>query len=301
MGNRMRKKGIGNRISDGVALLLAGISAFGSVACSREKQETLSDDPIVGEETLHQALPTDGSLPTEHTGTENLAYMSYRLKDCRAYSVELQGVVSAAIVKQTVESYKHYKDGVMIMADISKSPMVKTATQFCFVGEAVLRRSAKSSDASDWNGAATEWSADEPEKLSAESYKTRYGLPGTEFSVYVLNEETVLSCSEVSYSETEGTYVQTFELSPAEDGAVYYYRRKMKETGGLDEYPVFEYVRITYTFDGNWRVLSSVFEEKYTAKMFIKATCVARYESVYRYDADLVDVSDYENYYARYI
>ena len=273
---------------------VATTSVVSVVSCGKKSNPL--DTDWAGKTVCYE-LPTDGSTPDQHTGIENIGYMVYRLQNQPSYYSEMHGSVST-MIEQTVETYKQYNDGVMIASDISISSMVKTAQQTCFVGDYVLWRGA-ATGAADWDGLNTKWETNDPTKITVEDYKANYGLPGTDFSVYILNEDTVLSASDVTVN-ADGTFTQTFELNPETDAAPYYYRQKMLTTGGLDEWPVFSSIRVTYTFDSTWQILSSVIDESYSAKMIVSVGCNAHYVTTYEYETPKAESSDYEDYYSNY-
>ncbi len=247
--------------------------------------------------TVCYALPTDGSTPKDHTAVENLGYMAYRLKNQTSYYSEMHGVVDT-MVNQTVDTYKQYDDGVLITSEISVSSLVKTAKQMCFVGDHVLWREA-ATGASEWDGMNTSWSTEEPTHITSSDFIANYGLPATEFSVYVLNEETVLRADEV-VDNGDGTYTQTYYLNPEGDKAPYYYRQQMLKTGGLDEWPSYNSITVSYTFDSTWQVLSSTIEEDYRAKMVVSVGCSTSYTTTYEYNTDKAKSDAYETYYGKY-
>ena len=65
--------------------------------------------------------------------------------------------------------------------------------------------------------------------VTTTDFKNRYGMPATEFSVYILNEDTIEESGDV-VNNGDGTYSQTFRLSTDGEKAVYYYRQQMRET-----------------------------------------------------------------------
>jgi hypothetical protein len=72
--------------------------------------------------------------------------------------------------------------------------------------------------------------------------------------------------------------------------------------GGLSDYPTFNSIQITYTFDRNWRVLSSVTEEEYSVDMGVlhSDSCTAVTTETYSYDRGKVDISAYTDFFSRY-
>jgi hypothetical protein len=247
--------------------------------------------------TVCYELPTDGSSPEEHSGVENIGYMAYRLKNQTNYYSLMEGTVDT-IINQSVTTHKQYHDGIMIATDISISSLIKTAKQLCYVGDSVLWREA-AKGAGEWDGLNTEWKTGEPMHVTTTDFKNRYGMPATEFSVYILNEDTIEESGDV-VNNGDGTYSQTFRLSTDGEKAVYYYRQQMRETGGLDEWPEYESITVTYTFDSTWQILQSHMQESYKAKMVMSVGCTAEYVTTYEYNTDKAITDDYETFYSSY-
>lgn len=248
--------------------------------------------------TVSYELPNDGSTPDMHSALENIGYMNTRLMGQPNYYTEMHGLVDT-MIKQEVSTYKQYDDSVLIQTDITTSSMVNSARQFCYVGDRVIWRDAAGGP-STYNGIDTEWKSGEPYgNMMISDYKAKNGLPGTSFSVYVINEETLLDADPVVVNG-DGTYTQTFYLDPATDKAPAYYVNQMMFTGGLTALPTFEQITVTYTFDSTWQVLQSVIDEKYTATMGVSVGCTASYTTDYEYGTEKAVSDDYETYYKNY-
>lgn len=278
-----------------VVFVMLGATAVGMFTSTDEK-------PVLEEKegwgTVSYEIPTDGSTPLSHSGLENIGYMARRLKEQPAWYSEMHGNVNT-VIQQQVSTYKQYSDGVLISTDISNSSMINTAKQLCFVGDSVLWREA-ATGASEWDGVNTEWKTDEPTKVSVEDFKVNYGLPGTEFSVYILNEDTVTSWGEV-IDNGDGTYSQSFVLNHETDKAPFYYRQQMLKTGGLSAWPEFSEINVTYTFDSSWQILKSEIFEAYGVTMGpINTTCTAAYTTVYEYGTERCASSAYNDYFCNY-
>lgn len=258
----------------------------------------------MGYETVCYELPTDGSSPEEHTGVENIGYMNWRLKHQTYWYSEMHGGVDT-IDKQSVTTYKQYYDGVLIATDIATSNLVNSAIQFCALDDVVLKRYSAGGP-STYNGIDTVWDDGKPEGYTIPEYKEAMGFPPTEFSVFVINDKTVLDCTAVT-ENSDGTYTQTFYLNmdaePSENDAGYYYKQQMIEKGGLHGDPVFtEAVTITYNFDSDWQVLSSETREVYKANKGFVANCSGYSRTDYTYgDKELSYNPVYENYFKEYV
>ena len=262
----------------------------------------------LGFETVCYELPDDRD-PTAHTGIENIGYMNWRLQHQNHWYSEAHVFVDNSTDDQNVSTYKQYYEGVLISTDISKSNLVNKAVQYCQVrgGDVVLFRNSKGGR-STFNAINTPWSTDKPDGHTISEYKVKKGLPPLEFSVYILNENTVKDCYDV-IDNGDGTYTQTFVLNyasePAENDATYWYKTEMayKAGGMMKEDPQFSEVSITYTFDSTWQVLSSKTKEVYKTITGIGAiSCTAEGTTEYTYgDEELSYNSEYENYYKNYL
>ncbi len=261
-------------------------------------QDTAPNVVDEGFVTVAYDLPTDGSTPDVHTALENIGYMNTRLMGQDNYYNEMHGLVDT-MIKQEVSTYKQFSDDVLIQTDITTSSMVNSARQFCYVGDRVLWRDAAGGP-STYNGVDTVWKDGEPYgNTLIEDFKKRNGLPGTSFSVYVINEETLLGADPVVVN-ADGTYTQTYYLDPATDKAPAYYVNQMMFTGGLTALPSFEQITVTYTFDSTWQVLQSVISETYTATMGVSVGCTASYTTNYEYDTEKALSDAYDTYFKDY-
>ena len=188
-------------------------------------------------------------------------------------SSEVSANALGVTVNQYVEGGKNYKDGVLIASTFSRGEGLgapsPVAMQKFFGADKAVIRSAVSSDPADWAGSETEWNAGEPsEILSREQYSSRYGLWGTEFSDYVMQEDTILSFEEIVREGEE--YVLSFSLDPVE--STHYYGNQMITMGGLSACPAFEYVNVTLRYTEDWSITEMRISEKYTSsKGIIKA------------------------------
>ena len=251
-----------------------------------------------GFSTLLLAPPTDGSTPDMYSALENIGFMNGRFRAQETWYSEMSGSVNT-MLKQQVNTWKQYADGVLIQTDITTSSLINSAQQYCWVGDRVLWREAAGGP-STYDGIDTPWSKGEPYgNMTVDDFTRTRGLPGTEFSVYVINEETLLDATPVERGE-DGTYTQTYMLDPASDKAPAYYINQMMVKGGLSAMPEFEYITVTYTFDESWQVLSSEIEEAYTATKGLDAKCTAVYHTQYEYGTERACSDAYETYYKDY-
>lgn len=282
-----------------LGILCTGCLAGGLTACSTKGPTGTPDDAT----TIRLALPNDGSAPTAHTGLENIGYIAYALDKKDYYHVYANCSSKAMGYTQITQSWKDYKDNIMICSDITYSSLAKAGTQACFVNNEVYMR------ASDTPGKSTisttaKWKTSKPTYYTRDEYLTTYGEFSTELCTYIINAETIKSCGEVVVND-DGTYSQSFSLNSK---AASYYQYGMKTRGDLKGFPEFNSIEITFTFDGNWTVLSSYCVEKATiapsALGGIPADSTSKITTTYSYGADEFDsvhYDYYESYFKQYI
>ena len=197
-----------------------------------------TDGPNVVDEgfvTVAYELPTDASTPDMHSALENIGYMNTRLMGQENYYTEMHGNVNT-MIQQQVSTYNQYDDSVLIQTDITTSSMVNSARQFCYVGDRVIWRDAAGGP-STYDGVNTAWKDGDPYgNMLVEDFQKANGLPGTAFSAYIINEETLLGADPVVVNE-DGPYSQTYYLHPATDKAPPYSRNQMPFTGRLTDCP----------------------------------------------------------------
>lgn len=262
----------------------------------------------LGFETVCYELPDDND-PTAHTGIENIGYMNWRLQHQTMWYSEAHVFVDNSTDDQNVSTYKQYHNGVLISTDISKSNLVNKAAQYCQVrgGNVVLFRNAAGGK-SKYNGINTPWTTGKPDGHTIAEYKVKKGLPPLEFSVYILNENTVKEYSDV-IDNGNGTYSQTFilnyESEPAENDATYWYKTEMvyKANGMMKADPQFSEVKVTYTFDDTWQILSTNIREVYKTITGVGGVnCVAEGTTEYTYGNEELSYNpEYEKFYRNYM
>ena len=261
-------------------------------------------DPPSSSLSISRTPPEDGSAPEDYEGIDNIAYIIGRLAQQRYYHTEGETNVTASVLfvkaGQTVYSSKDYKDGILLTSAVSISNNAfapsKAIQRFFGDGKAVVREAA--SPSSEWAGSDVEWKTGEPKEiLDKAQYEERYGLWASEFSDYVINEETVLDITPLEKTEN-GNY--TFTATLDNEDSTYYYKHSMVTMGDLDGYPVFSSVKLTFTFGADWTIYSLGINEEYTSVKGVEAACVGSAVINYTYEEEAVDVSDYEEYFAAY-
>ncbi len=283
---------------------VAALSLSAMAGCSSEpaKKYVLPDSMSIILE------PPASGTPEDYTALQNVGFVVGKLASRDYYHVESRSEITAKApvvgdVKQKVEGSKDFSNGILISETINMggTGVEPKAMQKYFGENEVLIRGAASSDSSDWNGLSTEWSTDTPkETLSYEQYEERYGLCASEFSDFIINEDTFESAEDLQ--KVDGNYVLTVTLDT--ETAPAYYVRQMMTMGDLDEEPVFSKIALTICFTEDWTILSLKTDEVYTSvkKIIIPITanCSGGSTITYSYDRADVDISAYESYFKQY-
>ena len=287
-----------------IAVLAAAGLTFGAFGVSACAKKAVVEEITGNTEITKTPAPTDGSLPTAHSGTENLAYIAAVLDSQTKWHSYGYTTSNASIATQITRTWKDYSDGVLITSDITYSSMVKSGSQTCTVegadGAQVYFRSSGVPDSSTTHLTAS-WDSNPPTYYAESAFYKTYGLLQTELSSYIINDESVLESSEVTVN-SDGTYTQSFVLDPKL--STYYYQYGMKTRGGLAAYPVFESVNLSVTFDSSWRVLSLTARDVSQVNKGVVVKSVSDNTTVFSYGDDGFDDAHfayYDDYYRAYV
>lgn len=283
-------------------LLIVAVALCLLFSCGNHKASVIT--PPSDSKSISRTPPEDGSTPEDYEGLDNIAYIIGRLAGREVFHTEGVSNVTASVMfikaGQTVYSSKDYKNGILLTTAVSISGNAfapsKAIQRFFGDGKAVVREAA--SPVSEWKGSDVEWKTGEPsEILDTAQYEERYGLWASEFSDYVINENTVLEITPLEKTE-DGLYTFTATLDSEE--STYYYKHSMVTMGDLDDYPVFSSVKMTFTFGADWTIYTLAIDESYTSRKGVDADCVGNTVITYSYDEAAADVSDYDEYFVNY-
>ena len=188
-----------------------------------------------------------------------------------SYSVSIG--VADTIVKQTIRNAQIKNGSTYFEEQISRSSMVSMAN----------RTTQKGNEVKLYKGKATgDEKGDYPSEYTLfkpEDYKATYGKTLEEMFIYIISNKTV-NLDKCKTSEKNGKIKILLDLDP--DIATYYYKIQMKGMSNLAGLPVFEYVKLTYTFDLNLTLLHMKVDEKYKASMAgVTATIVNDIDNYY--------------------
>lgn len=280
------------------AVLVAGLSYVGLGFLVTKENYGVEE---LNNATVCFETPADGSLPTEHTLVENVGYLNYVLQHKECWSSSMSSTVHT-IMEQHVYTHKKKYEDKIISADMATGAS-NTARQFCVSDEYVLWREANGNI--DINSMDSEWSDGKPYGHSIERFRRYRGLPPSEFSVYILNELTIKNAEEKTVTDNgDGTYTMKLDLKvhpSGLDSAVHYYKQQMLVTGGLYDWPTFDYTYVTYVFTADWTLLEFSISDKYSAKMgAISAGCTSDSRTVFDYNEQDAVNSYYNDYFKKY-
>lgn len=288
-------------------VFVLAIGAMVLCGCSDQPQQGYRPESP----SVSKTPPKDGS-PEDYDALDNIAFVIGKLNSRKYYHSENYNTANATSlgiinVKQTIVGSKDYKDGLLISSTVStsSSSLAPSKALQKFYGEKkVVVRTAASNKPADWNGLKTKWAEGEPSEILDETqYEAKYGLWASEFSDYVINENTLLT-KDAKPVKNGDKYELTVSLSVgsnAED-ATYYYKKQMKTMGDLSDEPQFDDVSMTIVFGSDWTVSSVRTRENYTSKkMGITASCKGEAEITFSYDEKAADVSAYEDYFSKYV
>ena len=301
-----------NKLKIILCSVLGAIVAVGGVLGIWKLSTALSGDKVIDAPdntvSVRKELPSGATYTQLHSdGLDTLGYLAYVLDRQEYYHSVANTVSTALIATQYTNSFKDYKDGIMLSSDFTYG-FTGAGTQSCFVpdgnangeGAGVYMRTSSGSVNGSTTGTGANWN-DDVVYYDKEGYLYKYGQYSTEMTVYILNEETVLSWDDV-VENGDGTYSQTFYLDA--EKAAYYYQYAMQTRGGLDTLPEFESITLTFTFDDNYRVLRIDATEVSEITYIFSMSSTSQTTTTYSYEQETFDEAHYDyfdSYYSQYV
>ncbi|MGN0812004.1 MAG: hypothetical protein ACI4MQ_00645, partial [Candidatus Coproplasma sp.] len=283
-------------------------AALGVAGCMPKSID--KSEPAGGTARTSRATPpTDGSLPTAYSATENLAYIVGKFDSQTQYHSYTEGVTAAAIATQVTKNWRDYKDGILVNSDVTYSSMVKTGTQSCTVfgkdenGERKADTYFRMSEtpAADTTSTTAVWKQDAPTYYSENAYNYTYGFLPNELFNYAVNPQTVISAEELVV-ESNGTYTLNFTLDNT--GSTFFYQFGMKTRGGLSDYPEFQQIKLSVNFNADWQINTCDVHEVSKINKGIVVSSVSDFTTHYYYGEDNFDNAHfdyYNSYYKKYL
>ena len=246
-----------------VVLLVATISGFGAyfITEMNKAPATIEESEAKFQTTLKEA-PKDGSLPTDHSPIDVIAYVLWTVENTSEFKVVTTGKANASIAVQEISNNRVVKDNKAMVSTIS-SGMISMGKQRYFENEKVLIR-----DFAKLDGVNATWKDDVvPECISYKENISRYGWLPFQANGYVICEETYLNKDDIKIEVLgDGLYKVAFDLNPDSDYAPFWYRREILTSSSSTILPEFLSIHAEFTFDSSYRMIYQDFKESYKVK-----------------------------------
>lgn len=192
----------------------------------------------------------------------NYAFEKY--KACE-YNVSFCTGMAKTIIDQEVRSAQIKRGTTYFEEQISKSSMVGVGKRMLQEGEKADTKIYNETGSADVYIEGTSVHTNfksEFETVPYESYKEAWGRNLPDMSIYLIAESTV---EKQEIAETDKGYKVTLELQP-QKGA-YNYRYQMKTISGLDDYPSFQFLNLTYELTKDLEMRAMTEKSKFHALM----------------------------------
>ena len=224
----------------------------------------IEDSDALYETTLKET-PTDGSIPTEYNIEDNIAFALYKLSNTKEFKSVTTGSAVAVGVNQSVSNVRVVKDDKAMVSMIT-SGFIENAKQRYFLKDKVLLRDAVKPLISKTEA---NWATSEPECVTYNTIKKRYGWFPFEATGYIICEDTFINKDKMKLKENnDRTYTLVFDLDPDTNKAPFWYRREVLTNSNSTIIPEFFSIHIEMTIDENWTILQNEIKESYKVKSF---------------------------------
>ena len=130
-------------------------------------------------------------------------------------------------------------------------------------------------------------------KSSIEDYLNIYGTYPFDTSIegYLINEDSIKSVEKISHENS--TYI--FKVIFDEEKSTNNVKIQMKKFGGLDEYPVFSLIEMTFTFSEDFTLKTIDLHSKYKAKKIFSTDCEQTYTVTYSRYNEAIELPDLDS------
>ncbi|MDE6407976.1 MAG: hypothetical protein K2K50_05165, partial [Anaeroplasmataceae bacterium] len=239
-----------------IFILLLAIGGVGIFYYTQTHRKDVVFANVARYKTYTAPAPTDGTTPIDHNSYDNIAYILWVLEHTEQYTSLTEG--TAVSVGQIQTIYNHRRvNGDEQLVDTISGGLVSLGKQKYFLDDKVLIRDYISKKGDD-----IQWKTEEPECITKDVYKERYGWLPTQATAYIICEETILDITEVTILEN-GLYSITVSLNPDEEYAPFWYQREIKTNASSVTKPVFSSIVIEYIFNDDWQIQQVNTKEKY--------------------------------------
>ncbi len=246
---------------------------------------SISKSPIVLKDTdakyvsRLQEAPKDGSLPTEHSATDVIAYALWNAANSN-YRLETIGETKASIATQKIEIKRVIKDKKATVETIS-SGFITVAGQKLYADNKVFMRNA-----SKVQGSNVTWSTDAPEVITYNEMIRRVGWLPFQANGYIISDDTILNKDEIKVTKKDNDlYMVSFDLNCGSDYAPFWYRREIIYDTNSTIEPIFKSIHIDLRIDKDYRIVYQNIKESYVVQLYgIKALTTTTLEDHFIYE-----------------
>ena len=213
---------------------------------------------------------TGSDMTKDFTPAEivNIGLEKYRRCD-NSYSIT-KGIAST-MVTQSIRNYQIKNGDQYFEESISMSSMVKLANRMYQTGKEgnvnLYKGSAVNEELGSYPSEGTEY--------SQVDYKNYLGKTLNEMFIYIITDSTILE----SQIDKKDGYI--IKLSLDTEMSVIFYQYQMKNISGLDKYPKFASVNLTFTFDKNLDLQHLYTDETYQATMGVTVDIHNMFDTYY--------------------
>ncbi len=244
--------------------------------------------------TIESNVTIDTITPKNYSPKEVVGITMGQLSKTNSFKVLTTGKSVANVFGITTEvkiSNSRTVIGTEAMITCISAGMVSNGSQRYFNGDNVYLRTASNVN----SDATAEFSDDSTvEKITKDTYLSRYGWLPTKAVGYIINDDTYLNDPTMTIND-DNTYTINVSLNP-NSNAAYYYKREIATNASATEDPIFEKINFIITIDESFKILKIEFNEAYKIKpgVFpIETSTETSLVDTYYYD----DITFDENYY----
>ncbi len=204
-------------------------------------------------QTTVKPLPTDGSKASDHNAIDNFAYLAYKI-DHSNFETTVKGVAKANYngmnVDQSVDDYRMVTKDYAYVDTRSVSTFVKVYSETFYTKDKVFVK----------EGTNANYDSFDVEGRSRAYQQALYGYGPEKIVGYIVCDETIINKPEV-INNGDGTYTSVYQLDPKV--SPFYYQRKVKYNADIADYPLFNSIELTVTYNDSWEVQTIVYNELY--------------------------------------
>ena len=262
-------------------ILIVGISGTAGASAGIIGKRLLGQEEIDYSGFNPEAYRADGAAllnsynnnPTSYTPAKLVSIGLEKYRRCEnSYSMTIG--IAKTVVNQTIRNYQIKNGDKYFEESISRSDMVTLADR--------MYQDGKNGNIDLYVGKATSTTTGSypstGKNYTKEAYKKYLGKTLDEMFIYLISDSTAESGSAVTKLDN-GDIQVVLNLNP--DIAPYYYKYQMMNISHLDKLPMFQYIKLKYTFSSDMYLKTMVVDEKYSASMGISVTIQNSFTNYY--------------------